>query len=204
MDSKVPSNEESSREASRYNTRTSSGRPSPHQSPRPSSMNSPPITPAATLSRDAIVDGTTKDVSLQKVDADIDPSAITPQVSSPGSRTSPSTTHADEESRPGSSSHLTTRPTSRSTESTGAPAKSHGAFSIGPVTADSVPASRDTSPSRSSTGQVYSRPFTPAGDANDPYAANKRPPQSRNLDTIDPRFKFDALGSKHRASPSLS
>lgn len=83
----------------------------------------------------------------------------------------------------------------------GAPSR-HGAFSIGPGTHDySVPVSRETSPSRVS---VYSRPFTPAGEPNDPYAASKRPPQSRNLDAIDPRFKFTALGSKHRATPSSS
>ena len=51
---------------------------------------------------------------------------------------------------------------------------------------------------------MYSRPFTPAGDVNDPYAAHKRPPQSKNLDAIDQRFKFTALGSKHRQSSSSS
>ncbi|KAH8818500.1 kinase-like domain-containing protein [Hyaloscypha sp. PMI_1271] len=192
--SRVPSHDDSSREPSRHNTHSSSGRPSPHQSPRPSSMHSPPITPAATRSRDAI-DGTVKGATLQKVKTDEDPAAVTPQISLPS--TSPSTTNRDD-SRPGSSGQ--TAPTSRSTESTGAAPKHHGAFSIGPGTHDSsVPASRDTSPSRSST---YTRPFTPAGDANDPYAAHKRPPQSKNLDAIDARFKFTALGSKHRPTGS--
>jgi len=192
----VASNEDSSREASRQNTYNSSGRPSPHQSPRP--MHSPPITPAATRSRDA-VENSAKGAPLQKVDADEDAAAVTPQISPPGtSGPSPSTTNADD-SRPGSSG-VATRPTT--TDS--APPKHHGAFSIGPSTSESVPASREQSPSRTTTSQTYSRPFTPAGDVNDPYAAHKRPPQSRNLDAIDPRFKFTALNSKHRATSSNS
>ncbi|KUJ16366.1 Pkinase-domain-containing protein [Mollisia scopiformis] len=159
-------------------------------------MHSPPITPAATRSRDA-VEGTTKGAPLQKVEAEEDAAAVTPQISPPG--TSPSTTNIDD-SRPGSSG-VTTRPTSLSADS-GSQSR-HGAFSIGPGNDTSVPVSRETSPSRT-TAPTYSRPFTPSGDANDPYAANKRPPQSRNLDAIDQRFKFTALGSKHRPSPSSS
>ena len=163
-------------------------------------MHSPPITPAATLSRDA-GEVPAKGAPLQNVEADTDPAAITPQISSP--TTSPSITNVGY-SRPPSSGP-TTRPTSHSaSESSTAPPKHHGAFSIYPSTHDSsVPASREQSPSRTAA-PVYSRPFTPAGDANDPYAANKRPPQSRNLDAIDNRFKFAALGSKNRASPSSS
>lgn len=110
-----------------------------------------------------------------------------------------------DDSRPGSSG-TSTRPGSQSTEPTGASHKHHATFSIGPTTHDtipgSVPASRDVSPSRSNAS-TYTRPFTPGGDANDPYAAHKRKPQSKNLDAIDQRFKFNALG-KHRPSPSSS
>ncbi len=164
-------------------------------------MHSPPITPAATRSRDAAADGQGRGAPLQKVEGDIDPAAVTPQVSPPG--TSPSTTNVDD-SRPGSEG-ATTRPTSHSTaESSGVHSKHHGAFSIGPVTHDSsVPASREQSPSHS-TASIYTKPFAPTGDANDPYAAHKRPPQSRNVDAIEQRFKFPALGSKHRGSPSSS
>ncbi|PQE03800.1 hypothetical protein CJF30_00006514 [Rutstroemia sp. NJR-2017a BBW] len=198
--SRVPSTEDNSREPSRYNTHTSSNRQSPHQSPRPSSMHSPPITPAATRSRDAPNDA--KGAPLEKVDAEEDPTEVTPQISPPG--TSPSTTNADE-SRPGSSGQATTRPTSHSTESSGGQAKSHGAFSIGPTTNDaSVPQSREPSPTRSSATSVYSRPFTPAGDLNDPYAASKRLPQPKNADGVEARFKFTAIGAKNRSSPSSS
>lgn len=189
--SRVPSLEDSSREASRHNTHTSSGQ----QSPRVSSMHSPPITPAATWSRDT-ADVSAKGPAIQKVEVGLDPTVVTPQISSPCP--SPTTTDVDD-SRHGST-EATTIPTS---EPSRPPSKHHEAFSIGPSLQDSVPASREQSPSRA-PGPVYTRPFTPAGDVNDPYAANKRPPQSRNLDAIDQRFKFAALGSKHRVSPSSS
>lgn len=164
-------------------------------------MHSPPITPSATRSRE--VDGQGKSVPLQKVAAVEDPSAVTPQISPP--RTSPSTTNVDD-SRPGSSG-VSTRQTSQPSEPVTAQPKHHhrAAFSIGPGShsaAASAPVSREPSPGRPSS--VYSGPVTPAGDVNDPYAANKRPPQSRNLDAIDQRFKFTALNSKHRRSPSFT
>lgn len=76
----------------------------------------------------------------------------------------------------------------------------HGpTFTIGPA-GDSLPASQDASPAGTpgtttppggaTPSSPYSRPFTPAGDANDPYARGKRPPQAKNADTIDPRFVF--------------
>lgn len=133
---------------------------------------------------------------LQKVDAEAD-STVTPDpVSTP--RTSQSSSTSLTASRPGSSDERSSRPSSVLETS-----KRHGNFQIGPSGEDSVPVSRETSPSRS-TVHTYSRPFTPAGDVNDPYAANRRPPQSRNIDTIDPRFVFNPRGSKHRASPSVS
>lgn len=66
--------------------------------------------------------------------------------------------------------------------------------------------SRETSPNRTpmSASSTYSRPFTPAGDANDPYAANKRAPQSRNLDAIDARFIFSGKSRKNNSPGSSS
>lgn len=78
-------------------------------------------------------------------------------------------------------------------------------FSIGP-TGDSLPASRDPSPDgRSSSGTTTpsTRPFAPAGEKDDPYARSKRPPQSRNLDNIDPRFIFGSA-KDHRRSQNLT
>lgn len=84
----------------------------------------------------------------------------------------------------------------------GAGAHRRGMFSVGPSGAGSVPGSRESSPSRLSASQFYSRPFTPAGDVNDPYAANKRAPQSKNAGHIDQRFVFSR--KKGRASPGAS
>ncbi|TVY34165.1 Serine/threonine-protein kinase [Lachnellula occidentalis] len=185
--SRVVSNEDSSHEASRQSTYTSSVRPSPHDSPRPTSMHSPPITPAATRSRDAI-DATPKEfpkegVPLQKIKTNEDPTVVTPQLSPPGtSGTSPSITNVDD-SRPGSSGTG-----NQPTIADPAPApKHHSTFSIGPSTTASAPISRESSPSRAST-HTYSRPFAPAGDPNDPYAS----------------FKFTALNSKSRKASSSS
>ncbi|KAI9051667.1 hypothetical protein LZ554_004709 [Drepanopeziza brunnea f. sp. 'monogermtubi'] len=197
--SRVNSHDDSSREASRHSTRTPSNRQSPRHSPRPSSMHSPPITPAATLSRDAI-ESTTKGSPLQQVEADVNPAVVTLQISPPGTS---STTTNNGSSRPTSSGQangLAIR-----TSGSAAPSKHHGSFVIGPSTQESsVPTSRDASPSRvPGPGPTYSRPFTPAGDMNDPYAAHKRAPQPK-VGEIDSRFKFTAINSKQRVNSSSS
>lgn len=73
-------------------------------------------------------------------------------------------------------------------------------FGVGP---GSVPVSRESSPSRSSASHYYSKPVTPSGDANDPYAKGRRPPQQQhpNRHNIDPRFVFSR---KKHGSPSSS
>jgi serine/threonine protein kinase len=67
----------------------------------------------------------------------------------------------------------------------------------------SVPVSRETSPSRSSASHFYTKPMTPGGDANDPYAKGRRPPQQQHTTrhSIDPRFVFTR---KKKGSPSSS
>lgn len=162
-------------------------------------MHSPPITPAATRSRDAI-EATTKGAPLQRVEADVDQAAVTPQISPPVP--TPTTTNND-----------SSRPTSPGQENGAAgslnltaPAKHDGAFTIGPNQGSSVPTSRDGSPTRVPVpGPTYSRPFAPAGDMNDPYAAHKRVPQPKGGE-IDSRFKFTALNSKQRinSNPSMN
>jgi hypothetical protein len=87
-------------------------------------------------------------------------------------------------------------------------------FTVGPA-GDSLPHSRDVSPSGSpgartpaghasgASTPTYSRPFTPSGDKDDPYARSKRAPQPRNLDALDARFVFSKEQRK-RVSPSSS
>ena len=45
---------------------------------------------------------------------------------------------------------------------------------------------------------VYEGPFTPMGERDDPYARSKRPPQNKNLNSIDQRFVFEAKDSHRR------
>lgn len=74
-------------------------------------------------------------------------------------------------------------------------------FGVGP---GSVPVSRESSPSRGTASQFYSKPVTPVGDVNDPYAKGKRPPQQQHptRHSIDPRFVFSR--KKKHGSPSSS
>ncbi|KAK6332296.1 serine/threonine protein kinase [Orbilia brochopaga] len=59
--------------------------------------------------------------------------------------------------------------------------------------------SRDSSPRSGTATPSYpsSRPFTPTGDKDDPYARSKRPPQSKSVEDIEPRFKFERHGHHH-------
>lgn len=210
----VQSNEPGSQQTSRENTGstnfTSSRAPSVA-----STMHSPPLTPAATRSREAKRDSVGAIASLTKVRPEV---SMTPEVSPP-TQTSPGTYSGrtpgngiDPESaatsRPSTSSgQISTRPTS-TTEDSGVidTQPRHAArFTLG-SSSESFPASREESPTEAPGGgsgtitpPSYSRPFTPVGDRDDPYARSKRPPQTRNLDQIEPRFVFDAMGGRRRS-----
>lgn len=169
---------------SRKHMAAGSAEPSPRPSPPQSTVHSPPLTPAATRSRDA-------KASIGHVPGFRQaPDVMTPQRSASPQRDPEK--GAAPTSRPGSigdasgavSSHPKQTPT----------------FSIGPA-GDSIPPSREGSPaatpgsitpgtSTPPVGPSYTRPFTPSGDRNDPYARNKREPPSRNVDSIDARFRF--------------
>ncbi|KAL9947275.1 serine/threonine protein kinase [Verticillium nonalfalfae] len=170
--SRVPSHEDESAGSTRLPTPS---RGSPHLGPAVQQMQSPPLTPSGT---DAIAKG--------KSTTGNDTAAITPQAST---------------SHDGTSPHSARRGTApRSTSSDQVPQggdhgddthqRSHrrGLFDIGP--GGSTPVSRESSPSRAS--QFYSKPLTPQGDANDPYAANKRQPLNKFTDrnNVESRFQF--------------
>ena len=119
-------------------------------------------------------------------------------------------------SRPSTGGEVSTRPTSLSQEPSGddmRPRKTAG-FSLGPSASSSPPSrSRDTSPSQTqnegrpgtATPPVgFPRPLTPGGDKDDPYSRSKRPPQSKNLGTIDARFVFGATDARRRSAIGLS
>ncbi|MCJ1245548.1 serine/threonine protein kinase [Trapelia coarctata] len=216
--SRAPSNESSLRNQPREGRR--SGAPSPRASPTISSMNTPPLTPAISSSRNG-QHGSSAGLGSQPVPVQVDPMQMTPQTSGlrktpPGSASEFLQASALASSRPGSSSgqistQISTQPSSVSQASgvVDALSKHQPHFIVGP-SGDSLPPSRDRSPPTTpgpGSGTVtppaaYSRPFTPVGDSNDPYARSKRPPQSRNLDTIDARFIFG--GRESRRSSAMS
>jgi hypothetical protein len=164
-------------------------------------MHSPPLTPAASKSHDGGAEPP-KPGFLEKMPLE---AAERPQIAPPIASASSTDAHSAPGSRPGSSGNLSTRPTTMSAEHGGGEQKHHRGtmFSLGGTGGESGSPSRDASPSRS-PAPTYSRPLTPAGDLNDPYAANKRPPQTKNLDQIEPRFVFSGRSSRPRQSPTSS
>lgn len=156
---------------------------------------SPPLTPSGTAGVESASGSRLKPVAAQS-DGGIDTSAITPQASGQGSV--PVSPRIGLTHRPSSYDSASQR-SSTQDEHEGAHGHRKGMFSVGPGTA---PQSRESSPSRKTASQYYSRPFTPAGDINDPYAASKRAPQSRSSVNIDSRFVFSR--KKGRSSPGSS
>ncbi|KAI1738769.1 kinase-like domain-containing protein [Xylaria scruposa] len=163
---------------------------SPHFGPSNSSLT-PPLTPAGTSGEQTHGRG----LRYRGSDGGFSSQEVTPQDSS-------------QDSRPSSRLGLPHRPASSDNVSQGstiaddqAGSRSHrkGMFSIG-AGGQSLPVSRDSSPSRNAASQYYTRPFTPQGDANDPYAASKRPAQNKSAGNIDQRFVF----SRRKQSPSAS
>lgn len=184
---KTQSHDDSSRDPSRQHTHSSASNQSPRLGPRGPEVHSPPLTPAGT-------DGASETKPLERA-RDPEPqklmperdAIITPQDStqdaSPKSSTRrlPHRTSSDDAQKRPTSGHL------------GTTNHRKGIFTVGP---GSLPGSRETSPNRASS--YYSRPFTPAGDDNNPYAASKRQPQAG----IEPRFVFSR--KKGRVSPGSS
>ncbi|OAR02895.1 hypothetical protein LLEC1_05881, partial [Akanthomyces lecanii] len=191
--SRVPSRDEESPDSTRLQTPSSSGYHSPHGSPRISALASPPLTPSGSAGERRARDK--RPVGATGSDSNI----ITPLPSS-------SQEVLSQERKPlvhrPVSDHATLRRASSVEEHLGDP-RSHrkGMFSGG---GGSVPVSRESSPSRSSASHFYSKPATPIGDFNDPYAKNRRPPlQSHPSRTsIDPRFVFSK--KKKHGSPGGS
>ncbi|KAI0161182.1 Pkinase-domain-containing protein [Hypoxylon sp. FL1284] len=173
--------------------------PSPRLSPKPPELASPPLTPAGTSAADHAQRGA-KSARISGSDGGFDSQAITPQAS--GQEDSrPVSPRVVLPHRPASTDNISQRSTAVTEQDGKVPSHRKGMFSIGPG-GQSVPVSRESSPSRNAASQYYSRPFTPQGDVNDPYAASKRPTQSRNSTSIDQRFVFSR--KKKTNSPSSS
>lgn len=207
--SRTASHEDESRHASGQHTPASSG--SPMLGARVHGINSPPLTPSghSYLETDKRV---SPHVSADNNAASHNqrPGIITPQESSKDASPPVSRGKASI-GRPVSSEEMGRRPVSSSSggqdhASLGNHRK--GMFTLGPTGSGSsgggksLPVSREVSPSRNnSASQFYTRPFTPAGEPHDPYAANKRPPQGK---VVEPRFVFPRVYRRKDSSPSAS
>ncbi|KAF2873416.1 kinase-like protein [Massariosphaeria phaeospora] len=191
-------------------------------SPPASAMHSPPLTPAGTSSHDG-----RPGVAAEDRRKPSDPAMMTPQVSPPHEPppTSMDAVH-DSGRRPQSlavsrsprpSPQASPRPASVSDMAgvVGAHPKHTPVFTIGP-TGDSLPASRDISPSGSGGNRTpasntpgtstpaHGRHFTPAGDKDDPYSRSKRLPQPKNLEALDARFVFGSRDHRKHHNHSAS
>lgn len=205
MDVQLPSAESSTRGQGESNR---SGGPSPRASPAVSVMQSPPLTPAATHSRE----GKTGDSATALAAAGRGPndqSVMTPQTSPPISSTGKHpASQSEPPSRPTSNEQLSSKP-SRHSETSAPPhdGQEHGArFFAGPD-ASSPDESPPTSPKKeagwTTPPGITPEAMTPVGEPNDPYARSKRPPQPKDLSQIDQRFIFDGIDSKRRGHHSL-
>lgn len=178
-------------------------------------MQSPPLTPAATHSRESRSSDNNVPTAIQTTShtKKNEASAITPPSSEPVS-------NSNSGNLPASSTAPTSAPTSRPNSSeapvdrTAHPGastrdKERAQFFL----ASSVDGSpQDESPPMTPRHEYgWSTPpggtsgtITPIGEPNDPYARNKRPLPNRNLSQLDPRFIFNGLDSKRRSHHSTN
>ncbi|EED23293.1 protein kinase, putative [Talaromyces stipitatus ATCC 10500] len=216
----LPASRVNSRDTSSFATsqdNTVSGNNSPRITPAASLMQSPPLTPAATQSRESKSSDNSGSAALQTTShtKKHETSAITPPLSEPIS-------NSNSGNPPASSTAPTSAPASRPNSSE-VPAHSGG---TGPAStrhhekgraqfflASSVDGSpQDESPPMTPRHEYgWSTPpggtsgvMTPIGEPNDPYARNKRPLPNRNLSQLDQRFIFSGIDSKRRSHHSTS
>ncbi|KAH7353640.1 nitrogen permease reactivator protein, partial [Plectosphaerella cucumerina] len=186
--SRINSREDISASSTRLPTPS---RGSPHLGPS-QNVHTPPLTPAGTDAVDRDGKPIPHRPSLTKGHATPEP--ITPQVSVSHDATTSSPRGAASDAGPKVAFEDGVDDSHRSHRK--------GMFSIGP--GGSTPVSRESSPSRAS--QLYSKPRTPQGDANDPYAASKRQPQLKHPDkhNVESRFQFSRRRPGQGTSPSSS
>ncbi|CAG8920880.1 unnamed protein product [Penicillium salamii] len=193
----LPSSRVASRESSRSGLGTGSFA-SPHASPPVSAVQSPPLTPAATHSRE----GRTSDgASLSSATRPHVQTNFTPEGSPPvGSVDKNGTSRpTSNSSRPPSTDQLPIR------QSEGSDRADHVAqlprhraqFFIG----NDGGAQEESPPATPRDSHTPPGAMTPVGEPNDPYARHKRPPQSKNLAQLDPRFIFSSRDAKRSFRP---
>lgn len=189
-----------SRESSDRSGHVTGAFASPHASPPVSAVQSPPLTPAATHSREGRISDSAslKATSRSHLDTNFTPEASPPV----GSTDKNGTPRPASSSRPLSSDHL---PTTKSEGSERAPhsiqlPKHRAQFFIG----NDGGSQEESPPSTPKESLTPPGAMTPIGEPNDPYARHKRPPQSKNLAQLDPRFIFSGRDVKRSFRPSAA
>ncbi|KAL4872677.1 hypothetical protein BDV12DRAFT_183009 [Aspergillus spectabilis] len=208
----LPSSRVASRESSDRGRQEAngSGVPSTHTSPPASAMQSPPLTPAATHSREAKNNELANTKAAQTTAKQApplppqQPSAITPSASPPTSAPAKGAiAQSAPGSRPSSTEHLARQDELTQTSSHPLRGSHRAQFFVGPDAS-----SRDESPPMTPSVAVdsYTPPgaITPIGEPDDPYARSKRPPQSKNLAQLDQRFIFNSRDMKRRGLSSTA
>ncbi|KAJ5869831.1 hypothetical protein N7455_004772 [Penicillium solitum] len=193
----LPSSRVGSRESSDRSGHATGAFASPHASPPVSAVQSPPLTPAATHSREGRISDSAslKATSRPHLDTNYTPEASPPV----GSTDKNGTPRPASSSRPLSNDHLPTRNSEgsdRAPHSIQLP-KHRAQFFIG-TDGGSQEESPPSTPKESLTPPGA---MTPVGEPNDPYARHKRPPQSKNLAQLDPRFIFSGRDVKRSFRP---
>ncbi|KAL2864682.1 Pkinase-domain-containing protein [Aspergillus lucknowensis] len=199
----LPSSRVASRDSSERGRRedSGSGLPSTHTSPPASTIQSPPLTPAATHSRETKAsDGAPAQTTAKQAPPlpASQPSEITPSASPPTSGPSKSAiAQSAPSSRPASTDQLSKQNEVAQTSSHPLHAPHRAQFFVGPD-ANSREESPPMSPSVGVESYTPPGAITPIGEPNDPYARSKRPPQSKNLAQLDQRFIFNNRDLKRR------
>ncbi|KAJ5881294.1 Serine/threonine-protein kinase oca2 [Penicillium subrubescens] len=184
----LPSSRVGSRESSdRSAIGTGSFMASPHASPPVSAVQSPPLTPAVTNSREGRATGQHP--------------AITPETSPPvTSGDNHAVQRSAPTSRPTSTDYLSMKQSgfSEPPSQINTAVPRHRAQFFTGADASSQEESPPPTPRDSHTPPGA---ITPVGEPNDPYARSKRPPQSKNLAQLDARFIFGSRDSKRSFRP---
>ncbi|KAJ5122323.1 hypothetical protein N7526_009260 [Penicillium atrosanguineum] len=165
-----------------------------------SAVQSPPLTPAVTHSREDRPSGSA--ASLNAVGREnAQASAITPETSPPvTSGDQNGTQRSAPTSRPPSTDPLSAKQSGASEPSShfsNVP-RHRAQFFIGTDATSSQEESPPATPRESFTPPGT---ITPIGEPNDPYARSKRQPQSKNLAQLDARFIFGSRDSKRSFRP---
>ncbi|KAJ5782976.1 hypothetical protein N7457_004750 [Penicillium paradoxum] len=192
----LPSSRVASRDSSDRSGHISGAFASPQTSPPVSAVQSPPLTPAATYSRESRSDNASvKSPTRPHVQTNFTPEASPPV----GTIDKNGTPQPASSSRPPSTDHLPSRQSEGSDRHPHViqPPRHRAQFFIG-NDASSQEESPPPTPRESLTPPGA---MTPVGEPNDPYARHKRPPQPKNLSQLDPRFIFSGRDVKRTFRP---